>query len=111
MRALVITKHGGPDVLAVQDRPVPDRPLGGQVLIHAAAGGVGIAATQIAKRHGAEVYGTASPSKHQAILGFGVDHAVDYRREGWERDLPKFDLIMDAVGGRSFRLSYNLLRA
>ena len=53
---------------------------GERVLIHAAAGGVGIAATQIAKRHGAEVYGTASPSKHEAIRGFGVDHPLDYTR-------------------------------
>src|SRR3954465_12316847 len=40
---------------------------GERVLIHAAAGGVGIAATQIAKLHGAEVWGTSSPSKHEAI--------------------------------------------
>lgn len=83
---------------------------GERVLIHAAAGGVGIAATQIAKRHGAEVYGTASPSKHAAILEQGVDHPIDYRQDGWERDLPKFDLIMDAIGGPSFRTSYDLLR-
>ena len=82
---------------------------GERVLLHAAAGGVGIAATQIAKRWGAEVYGTASAAKHDAIRAQGVDHAVDYRRRGWQRGLPKFDLIMDAVGGRSFRTSYELL--
>jgi NADPH:quinone reductase-like Zn-dependent oxidoreductase len=83
---------------------------GDRVLIHAAAGGVGIAATQIAKSRGAEVWGTASPGKHEACRGFGVDHPLDYTRSGWERGLPKFDLIMDAVGGRSFRTSYKLLR-
>ncbi len=82
---------------------------GDRVLIHAAAGGVGIAATQIAKSRGAEVWGTASPSKHEACRGFGVDHPLDYTRSGWERGLPEFDLIMDAVGGRSFRTSYKLL--
>ena len=51
-----------------------------RVLIHAAAGGVGIAATQIAKRFGAEVYGTASASKHERILSLGVDRALDYRK-------------------------------
>src|SRR5205823_3118243 len=61
------------------------------------------------KRHGAEVYGTASPGKHEAIRRFGVDHAVDYTRAGWERDLPRFDVIMDAIGGKSFRTSYDLL--
>jgi NADPH:quinone reductase-like Zn-dependent oxidoreductase len=84
---------------------------GERVLIHSAGGGVGIAATQIAKRVGAEVYGTASPGKHARCAELGVDHMLDYTRPGWERGLPKFDLIMDAIGGASFRRSYNLLRA
>jgi NADPH:quinone reductase-like Zn-dependent oxidoreductase len=84
---------------------------GERVLIHAAAGGVGIAATQIAKRAGAEIWGTASPGKHDAIRGFGVDHPIDYTRSGWEREVPKLDLVMDALGGSSFRRSYKLLRA
>ena len=84
---------------------------GERVLIHAAAGGVGIAATQIAKRIGAEIWGTSSPGKHEATRGFGVDHPVDYTRSGWERDVPKLDLVMDAIGGSSWRRSYKLLRA
>jgi NADPH:quinone reductase-like Zn-dependent oxidoreductase len=84
---------------------------GERVLIQSAGGGVGIAATQLAKRAGAEVWGTASPGKHEAIRGFGVDHAVDYTASGWERGLPSFDLVMDAIGGASFRRSYKLLRA
>jgi len=84
---------------------------GERVLIHAAAGGVGIAATQIARRHGAEVHGTASPRKHQAVRTFGVDVAHDYTRRGWERGLERsFDVVLDAVGGASFRRSYRLLR-
>jgi NADPH:quinone reductase-like Zn-dependent oxidoreductase len=83
---------------------------GERVLIHSAGGGVGIAATQIAKRSGAEVYGTASPGKHARIQELGVDHALDYTKSGWERGLPGFDVIMDAVGGKSFRRSYSLLR-
>jgi NADPH:quinone reductase-like Zn-dependent oxidoreductase len=84
---------------------------GERVLIHSAGGGVGIAATQLAKRHGAEIYGTASPGKHAQIQGFGCEHALDYTQPGWERGLPKFDLIMDAVGGKSFRRDYQMLRA
>lgn len=84
---------------------------GERVLIHAAAGGVGIAAIQIAKRRGAEVWGTASPSKHDRIRELGCDHPLDYRQAGWERDVPKLDLVMDAIGGRSFRTSYEMLRA
>jgi NADPH:quinone reductase-like Zn-dependent oxidoreductase len=84
---------------------------GERVLVHSAGGGVGIAATQIAKRFGAEVYGTASPGKHDRIRELGVDHPLDYTRKGWERDLPGFDVILDAIGGKSFRRSYSLLRA
>lgn len=79
---------------------------GEQVLLLAAAGGVGIAATQIAKRHGAVVHGVASAGKHERIRALGVDHAY-----GYDDDLPgPFDLIMDAVGGASARRSYDLLR-
>jgi NADPH:quinone reductase-like Zn-dependent oxidoreductase len=83
---------------------------GERVLIHSAGGGVGIAATQIAKRVGVEVYGTASPGKHARIQELGVDHALDYTKSGWERGLPRFDVILDAVGGKSFRTSFSLLR-
>ncbi len=83
---------------------------GERVLIHAAAGGVGIAATQIARAIGAEVHGTASPGKHDAIRGFGVEVAHDYTQKSWHRGLPPYDLVMDAIGGASFRTSYDLLR-
>ena len=90
---------------------------GERVLIQAAAGGVGIAATQVAKLVGAEVFGTASPAKHDAIRGFGVDHPVDYRthdvvdevrRIAGERE--PLDLVFDAIGGRSFKQGFSLLR-
>ena len=77
------------------------------MLIQAAAGGVGIAATQIARRSGAEVYGTASPGKHDTMRAQGVDVPGYALRAS--AGLPKFDLIMDAVGGPSFRRSYDLL--
>jgi NADPH:quinone reductase-like Zn-dependent oxidoreductase len=81
------------------------------VLIHAAAGGVGIAATQIAKHYGARVDGTASAHKHDRIRALGVDEAHDYRRRGWDRDLRgRFDIVLDAIGGASFPRSYRLLR-
>jgi NADPH:quinone reductase-like Zn-dependent oxidoreductase len=87
---------------------------GERVLIQAAAGGVGIAATQVAKLAGAEVYGAASAEKHEAIASFGVDHPVGYdfvpevrRISGEERPL---DVAFDAIGGSSFRRSFSLLR-
>jgi NADPH:quinone reductase-like Zn-dependent oxidoreductase len=82
---------------------------GERVLVHSAGGGVGIAATQIAKRAGAEVFGTASPAKHERCLEIGVDRAIDYNQDGWHRGIGRFDVILDAVGGRSFRTSYDLL--
>ncbi len=90
---------------------------GERVLIQAAGGGVGIAATHIAKLVGAEVYGTASPNKHEAIRGFGVDHPIDYRTHDVVDEVRRvsgekqpIDLAFDAIGGRSFKQSFSLLR-
>ena len=91
---------------------------GERVLIHAAAGGVGIAATQIGKHLGAELFGTASASKHDAIRGFGIEHAIDYHSQDAVKEIRRItsekrplDLVMDAIGGNSFRKSWSLLRA
>jgi synaptic vesicle membrane protein VAT-1 len=90
---------------------------GDRVLIHAAAGGVGIAATQIARNVGAEIFGTASPSKHEAIRAQGVTHAIDYRSQDFEAEAMRItggegvDLIIDALGPTSFRKDYRLLRS
>ena len=90
---------------------------GDRVLIHAAAGGVGIAATQIARNVGAEIFGTASPSKHDAIRAQGVTHAIDYRSQDFEAEAMRItggegvDLVIDALGPTSFRKDYRLLRS
>lgn len=83
---------------------------GERVLIHASAGGVVTAAIQFAKAAGAEVHGTASPGKHDKLAEFGVDRAIDYRRDGWWKDVGPYDVILDALGGTSLRRSYRLLR-
>jgi NADPH:quinone reductase-like Zn-dependent oxidoreductase len=89
---------------------------GDRVLIHAAAGGVGISATQIAAVRGAEVFGTASASKHEAIRAQGVDHAIDYRTTDFEEAVARLtdgagiDIAFDAIGPTSFRKDYRLLR-
>jgi NADPH:quinone reductase-like Zn-dependent oxidoreductase len=90
---------------------------GDRVLIHAAAGGVGISATQIARNAGAEIFGTASPSKHEAIRAQGVDHPIDYRSQDFEAETKRItggegvDLVIDALGPTSFRKDYRLLRS
>lgn len=87
-----------------------------RALIHAAAGGVGIAGTQIAKTVGAEIFGTSSGSKHDAIREQGVDHAIDYRNQDFEAEVMRItgdegvDVAIDAVGPSSFRKSYRSLR-
>ncbi|MEE6177346.1 zinc-binding dehydrogenase [Mycobacterium sp. 050134] len=86
---------------------------GERVLVHAAAGGVGIAAIQFAKAAGAEVHGTSSPGKHRKLAELGVDRAIDYRRDGWWKGLKEsspYDIVLDALGGTSLRRSYALLR-
>jgi NADPH:quinone reductase-like Zn-dependent oxidoreductase len=90
---------------------------GDRVLIHAAAGGVGISATQIARNVGAEIFGTASATKHDAIRAQGVAHPIDYRNADFEAETMRItggegvDLIIDALGPASFRKDYRLLRS
>jgi NADPH:quinone reductase-like Zn-dependent oxidoreductase len=90
---------------------------GERLLIQAAAGGVGIAATQIGKLLGAEIYGTASASKHDAIREFGVQHPIDYRDRDFAEEVRRIsgedrplDLIVDGIGARSWKDGYRLLR-
>ena len=85
------------------------------VLIHSAGGGVGVAATQIAKHIGATVIGTASVGKHEELRALGVNHLIDYRTEDFEvraRGITGgrgVELILDAVGGDSLKKGYRLL--
>jgi NADPH:quinone reductase-like Zn-dependent oxidoreductase len=88
-----------------------------RVLIHSAAGGVGISATHVARAIGAEIFGTASAPKHDAIRVQGVDHPIDYRSQDFAAEVMRItggegvDVIMDALGPASFRKDYKLLRA
>lgn len=88
---------------------------GETVLIHSAGGGVGIAATQIARHIGATIIGTASAGKHDELRASGVDHLIDYRTEDFEARTRAItggrgvELILDAVGGESLKKGYRLL--
>lgn len=85
------------------------------MLVHSAGGGVGIAAIQIAKHIGAGVIGTASAAKHAELRALGADHLIDYRTEDFEtrtREITNgrgVELILDAVGGESWRKGYRVL--
>jgi synaptic vesicle membrane protein VAT-1 len=85
------------------------------VLVHAAAGGVGLAALQLAKLREARVFGTASKAKHPFLLSRGADAAIDYRSEDFEERVKTLtdgrgvQLALDPIGGESFRKSYRCL--
>jgi myxalamid-type polyketide synthase MxaB len=77
---------------------------GERVLIHAAAGGVGLAAVRIAKRAGAEIFGTAgSPEKRQFLMAEGVHHVMD------SRSLDFADEILELTEGRGVHVVLNSL--
>lgn len=78
---------------------------GESVLIHAAAGGVGSAAVQLAHAAGARVFATAGGDKREAVLGFGADAVIDYRNEDFQAVVTQqtggkgVDVVIDFVGG------------
>uniref|UniRef100_A0A3P9KJJ7 Vesicle amine transport 1 n=1 Tax=Oryzias latipes TaxID=8090 RepID=A0A3P9KJJ7_ORYLA len=86
------------------------------VLVHSAAGGVGIAATQLCKTvKDVTVFGTASASKHETISSGGVTHPIDYRTKDYVEEVRKIspkglDIILDPLGGSDTHKAYNLLK-
>jgi NADPH:quinone reductase-like Zn-dependent oxidoreductase len=83
---------------------------GQRVLVHAAAGGLGHLAVQIAKALGAEVVATASAGKHAFVRGLGADEVIDYRAVDFVRATAPVDVVLDAVGGGYGERSLDLLR-
>lgn len=79
---------------------------GDRILIHGAAGGVGIAAVQLAKARGLVTFGTAGPTKQEFLRKMGVDHAIDYEKSDFVDVVQKFapdgiEMVMDPIGGSS----------
>ncbi|WP_081238194.1 NADP-dependent oxidoreductase [Streptomyces viridosporus] len=83
---------------------------GQRVLVHAAAGGVGHVAVQIAKARGAYVIGTASAGKHDFLRGIGVDEPVDYRETDFAETVKDVDVVLDTIGGDYALRSLRVLR-
>ncbi len=83
---------------------------GQRVLIHAAAGGVGHLAVQIAKERGAYVIGTASAGKHEFLRGLGADELVDYRETDFAEAVRDVDVVLDTIGGDYRSRSLRTLR-
>ncbi|WP_433248902.1 NADP-dependent oxidoreductase [Streptosporangium sp. CA-135522] len=72
---------------------------GRRVLIHAAAGGVGHLAVQIAKARGAYVIGTARTAKHDFVRGLGADEVIDYTLVDFASAVGDVDIVIDTIGG------------
>lgn len=72
---------------------------GDRVLVHAAAGGVGHLAVQIAKARGAYVIGTASGAKHEFVRSLGADEVIDYRDTDFAEAVTDVDVVLETVGG------------
>ncbi|MFF4534883.1 NADP-dependent oxidoreductase [Streptomyces aureus] len=83
---------------------------GQRVLIHAAAGGVGHVAVQIAKSLGAHVIGTASAGKHDFLRSIGVDEPVDYTSVDFAEAVRDVDVVLDTIGGDTGLRSLRVLR-
>jgi synaptic vesicle membrane protein VAT-1 len=87
---------------------------GDRILIHGAAGGVGIAAIQLARTRGLVIFGTAGPAKLEYLRKIGVDHAIDHEKSDFVGVIGKYapdgvEMVMDAIGGKSWSRSFECL--
>ena len=87
-----------------------DLQAGQRVLIHAAAGGVGHLAVQIAKAKGAHVIATASKAKHEFLAGLGVDELIDYNSTDFAEALEDVDVVLDTIAADYRSRSLQVLR-
>ncbi|UCG39739.1 MAG: NADP-dependent oxidoreductase [bacterium] len=83
---------------------------GQSVLVHAAAGGVGCFAVQLAKWRGAQVTGTASSVNEEFLLDLGADLVIDYSRTPFEERVRGVDVVLDSMGGEVRERSWGVLR-
>jgi NADPH:quinone reductase-like Zn-dependent oxidoreductase len=83
---------------------------GQRVLIHAAAGGVGHIAVQLAKWKGTQVIGTAAERNHAFLRKLGVDRVIDYDTERFEEVVQPVDMVLDTMGGETQERSWKVLK-
>jgi len=83
---------------------------GQRVLIHAAAGGVGHYAVQIARHTGAYVIGTASAGNREFVLGLGANECIDYTTQQLESTVRNIDFVLDPIGGDNIDRSLALMK-
>jgi NADPH:quinone reductase-like Zn-dependent oxidoreductase len=83
---------------------------GQRILIHAAAGGVGLFAVQLARWKGAHVIGTASSANLDFVRSLGADDAIDYAATPFEEIVRDVDFVLDTVGGATLERSMRVIR-
>ena len=83
---------------------------GQRVLIHAAAGGDGTFAVQLAKWKGAHVVGTASERNHAFLRELGADEVIDYTKTNFEEVVRDVDVVLDTLAGQTRDRSWNVLK-
>ena len=83
---------------------------GQRVLIHAAAGGVGSMAVQIAKDRGAYVIATASARNHDYLRELGADEIIDYETMRFDEKAAEMDVVLDTMGGETQERSWKVLK-
>lgn len=83
---------------------------GQKILIHAAAGGVGHYAIQLAKHLGAHVVATSSAANRDFVMSLGTDDHIDYKATPFEDSAPPVDVILDAIGGENIDRSLKVLK-
>jgi NADPH:quinone reductase-like Zn-dependent oxidoreductase len=83
---------------------------GDRVLIHAASGGVGHYAVQVAKHLGAHVTGTSSVANKDFVLSLGADEHVDYKARPFEEVIKNIDFVLDTIGGDYIPRSLSVMR-
>ncbi|HEY1954544.1 MAG TPA: NADP-dependent oxidoreductase [Polyangiaceae bacterium] len=83
---------------------------GQTVLVHAASGGVGTFAVQLAKNHGARVIGTCSTDNVAYVRSLGADEVVDYKKTRFEDVARDVDVVLDLVGGETQQRSWGVLK-
>ncbi|WP_330256634.1 NADP-dependent oxidoreductase [Nocardia sp. NBC_00565] len=131
MRAISQNVIGGPEVLTEVELPIPTQaaaiPLaaltawqalidtaklqaGQRILIHAAAGGVGHFAVQIAKARGAHVIGTASAANHELLRELGADEVIDYHTTDFAEAVRDIDVALDSIDDENSLRSMRTLR-
>jgi len=81
-----------------------------KVLIHAAAGGVGHFAVQIAKYIGAQVIASTSAANKDFIMALGADAHIDYTQIPFESTLSAVDFVLESIGGANFQKSVQVLK-